>query len=293
MSYVCLDVGGTAIKYALISEDEKILDHGEVATTKENKEQFIKLLATVIKPYLMKEKILGIGISFPGHIISEVGVALQAGAIDVMSHENIVDLLRVELQTPDLPIGVENDAKCAALAESQSGNAKDCQDFCLITIGTGIGGAIVRDGQVIHGKNYRAGELGMMLVDYSKHHFTNLHRLASTSGLIERYKNLKKIPYEQQIHGSIIFEDHSEEVEKLLKDWANYVAITIFNTVCQNDPEKVLIGGGISQNPRLLPLVQEALQQNHEWEVFKVPIEICYYHNLAGIMGAYYLVKER
>ena len=64
------------------------------------------------------------------------------------------------------PIWIENDAKCAALAELSTGNAADVQDFVMITLGTGIGGALVHQRQLIHGHGFRAGEFGMMITDF-------------------------------------------------------------------------------------------------------------------------------
>ncbi|WP_202105626.1 ROK family protein [Streptococcus suis] len=290
MYYICIDVGGTAIKYALLNHQETVIEHGETPTLKRSKEEFFKSLTKIIQSYEEKFSIQGIGISFPGHIVPETGHALQAGAIEVLNNENIIGLLNEAGVSQRIVI--ENDAKCAALAEAYSGNARDCQDFCLLTIGTGVGGAIVRDKKVLHGHGYKAAELGMMIVDFGENGFQNLHGLASTSALVQAYKKLKCLDESTVVHGKCVFDDSSSEVQELLRKWANYIALAIFNTVCQNDPEKVLIGGGVSQDPRLLPLIQESLEKNPEWQIFKVPIETCYYHNMAGIMGAYYLVKE-
>lgn len=293
MPYFCIDVGGTMIKYALLDEHEAVLEHDEIPTQKESKEAFIHSLSKLINPYLKSFEIKGIGISFPGHIVPETGVALQAGAIGVLSGCNVIDLVRQELSQPDIPIIIENDANCAAIAEAYSGRGQDCDDFCLITIGTGIGGAFVHDKKVVHGHSYKAGELGMMIIDYQESGYQTLHDLASTSALVKQYKVLKGLPSEETVHGAAIFEDNDLAVKRLIQEWSTRLAITIFNVVCQNDPDKVLLGGGISRNPHLLPYILLALAKNPFWETFEVPIEICQHQNLAGLLGAYHLLKEK
>lgn len=293
MFSLCLDVGGTAIKYALIDRNKQLIKVGDFPTIKSSREAFMDCLMQPFESFRDDYPITSIGISFPGHIVSETGLAKQAGAIEVMNGENILDLVRERLRERSMRIAVENDAKCAAIAEAYSGNGQGFQDFCLLTIGTGIGGAIVHNKQVVRGHSYKAGELGMMIVDKSEKGYKNLHALASTSALIREYKHLKNIDETSEVHGSVIFEDPDSKVKGLLDTWSEYIALAIFNTVCQNDPEAVLIGGGISKNPALLPLILQALEKNPEWQTFKIPIQICHYHNLAGIWGVYHLVSER
>lgn len=293
MPYFCIDVGGTMIKYALLDENEAVLEHDEIPTQKESKEEFISSISNLINNYLSDFDIKGIGISFPGHIVPETGVALQAGAIGVLSGCNVLELLREKLIQPDIPMVIENDANCAAIAEAYSGRGQDCDDFCLITIGTGIGGAFVHDKRIVHGHSYKAGELGMMIIDYQESGYKTLHDLASTSALVREYKILKGLPEDALVHGAAIFEDEDLAVKTLIQDWSTRLALAIFNVVCQNDPDKVLLGGGISRNPQLLPNLLAALEKNPFWDTFQLPIAICQHQNLAGLLGAYHLLKHK
>ena len=238
-----------------------------------------------------KFHISGIGFSFPGLINSKTGQAILAGAIVPLHGCNIKEELLGRLENL-YPVWVENDANCAALAEIFSGNAREVSSAILLTLGTGVGGAIIQDGTLIRGSGFRAGEFGMMVTDYHHSGYQTLHHLASTSALVNKYRVLHHIDADTTIRGEDIFANLEDTATNALVDeWATFVAITIFNVVATLDPEKILIGGGISQNEMLLPILEKALNKNDNWKNFKVPIETCLYHNDSGLLGALYLIE--
>ncbi|MED3839525.1 NagC/XylR family transcriptional regulator [Niallia circulans] len=291
MAVISFDVGGTYVKYGLI-EDSHIVQKGKFKTDKFDKDSFLSSLAAKIEELSLLASIKGIGISFPGFIDTVNGVPILAGAITSINGVNIVNEVKRRL-TMDCPIYIENDANCAAIAEKYNGAAIDNNDFILLTLGTGVGGAIYYQNQTIKGHSYRAGELGMMLTDYGEYPNKTLHELASTSALISLYKEKYRLPPEAEITGEEIFSlTNDYKVEAIIREWSKYVAVAIFNSVVIFNPEKVLIGGGISQNPALYPYINEALNSIPYWQDFIIPVEICRHYNDSGLWGAYILVEN-
>ncbi|WP_117168801.1 ROK family protein [Paraliobacillus sediminis] len=285
--YLCFDVGGTNVKYGLLTAEGKFINKSSYPTRKETAEQFIDDMVNVINEITTTNQIEKIAISFPGFIDPSTGYAALAGAIDVLDGTNIITLLN---QKTTLPIIIENDANCATLAEKHSGNAINCDDFICMTIGTGIGGGIFINGDILHGHAFQAGEFGLMTVNGLDDGYQNLHDIASTSALINNYKKIKKIDIKTLIEGEKVFEDAriDPEVEAMLDRWFSYVSAGVFNLVATLNPEKILIGGAISVREDLYERINDKLNQIYNWKDIKVPIEACYHHNNAGLLGALY-----
>ncbi|WP_112181863.1 MULTISPECIES: ROK family protein [Paraliobacillus] len=283
--YLCFDVGGTNVKYGILTAEGEFIKKSSYPTRKETADQFIADMVNVIETITATNVIEKIAISFPGFINPSTGFAALAGAIDVLDGTNIRTLLS---QKTSLPIIIENDANCATLAEKHSGNAINCNDFICMTIGTGIGGGIFINGEIVHGHAFQAGEFGLMTVNGLDNGYQNLHDIASTSALINNYKEIKKIDQETRIEGEIVFEDAlvNPEVEAMLDRWFSYVSAGIFNLVATLNPEKILIGGAISVREDLYERINDKLKQIYNWKDIKVPIEACHHHNNAGLLGA-------
>lgn len=289
MSWLSFDVGGTFIKYGVFSATGVLVEKGKCPTPYD-KEGFFETLANIAASYDQEGKLKGIGLSFPGFIDGQQGLAVMAGALTPLHGVNIKAALAAKLRRP-LPIAVANDANCAALAEFYQGNGKGTQDLVLVTLGTGIGCGIILEGRIREGKHFRAGESGMMLMDLTAAGFTTAHDLASTRALVSAYGELYGLAPDQ-VEGEAIFADSREATQQLLHRWGRKVAAVLFNIVATLDPEKILVGGGVSQNPQLLPLLQESLASIPYWQEFHVPVAACCFHNDAGLIGAYHLIKE-
>ncbi|MFC6316107.1 ROK family protein [Lapidilactobacillus achengensis] len=288
MKYLCFDVGGTFVKYAVFDEQANFLEKNKYPTDCSEPERFFAKMAGIVAQY---SDLSAIGLSFPGFINTVTGVAVRAGALYQLDGQNIIAGLRAQLKS-EIPIVVENDAKCAALAEKLNGNAQDVHDFAVITLGTGVGSGIVINNQVLHGAGYRAGEFGMMITDYTAHGFATLHDLASTSALVKRYAAAKRLEAKEVTGEQIMADLCDPETKQVVEAWAQYVAIAIFNMVVTNSPQRILIGGGISQNPRVLPFILAALTKIRFWEDYHVEVTTCAHHNDSGLLGALYLAKQ-
>ncbi|EOL42648.1 hypothetical protein RV11_GL002970 [Enterococcus phoeniculicola] len=291
--FLCFDIGGTFVKYGLFDQEGKKHKKGKFKTLLRSKDEFIDSLVEQIEKTDTQNQLQGIGLSFPGFVNPETGEAILAGALTPLHGENIYHLLNEKL-TKHYPMSIENDANCAALAECFGGQAQGSSDFALITLGTGIGGAIVVDHQILHGHSYRTGELGMMVTDFHESGYKTLHELASTQALVNLYRKQEGISDSIEVLGeTIVSRLHEPKVKKLVQEWAQFVAITIFNTVVMLNPEKILIGGGISQSQEIIKIIIQELTKNSHWVDFQVPVEPCHFFNDSGLIGAYYLIKQK
>ena len=225
----------------------------------------------------------------PGRINPE-GVCISAGTL---KYANGLDLVGELQKRCGVPVVVMNDAKSAALAEAKWGALSDCKDGIAIVLGTAVGGAIIKDGQVHMGAHYSAGEfsyvsLGGELDDpasmwYGQNGNFRLIRMAA------RAKNLP----EKQVSGEDVFRWVNEgdtQVCKVLDRFAAVIARMIFNLQMIYDPERFVIGGGISCQSKLLEYIQNNLDfcyEMFEGGMPKAEVTACRFFNEANLMGAY------
>ena len=156
-TYLTLDVGGSAIKYALIQEDLNILEKSSVPTPMDTMDHFVETIGQIYDQY--KDNIAGMAISMPGIIDPDKGYAYTGGALLYISKMNVVEILQKRCPTP---ITIGNDAKCAANAEIGYGNLQDIQDGAVVILGTGIGGCLIKDHKVHTGRHFSAGEFSFV-----------------------------------------------------------------------------------------------------------------------------------
>ena len=251
---------GTFFTRYVVFEDGRMGIPGTIATPVDGEEPFYQALAHIVSK--QRAPLDGIAISVPGFIDTEKQVAVTAGALSILYGHEIGRKLQGYLDDP-IPTWMENDANCAAMAEKLSGNAVKLDDFALITIDSGVGGALFLDGRIRRGKDWRAGELGMMIPNYETGGFHTMQDYLSTIVLAEEY---------------------AKEFDR----WIDYLAIGIFNIVAVADPECVLLGGGICREQQLLPLVNAALDKIPQWSDFHTVVKRCRHTNNAGLIGAYY-----
>ncbi|MDE0640565.1 ROK family protein [Bacillus sp. CNPSo 3703] len=291
--YIVFDVGGTKTKHGVMRRNGELITSGDYVTNCRQLEPFLEDMENVVKEYQRTWDIKGIAMSLPGFVDSQTGYTEFAGAIIALNGQNVKTLLE---EKTSLRVEVENDANCAALAEKFSGHAKECDSFICMTLGTGVGGGIFAGGELVRGASFRGGEFGMMLTETENGQFTTLNSSASTAGLIRSYKEQQGIPQSQQIDGQEIFEKakHDPAIEKMIDQWYKRIAIGIYNVATVLNPEKILIGGGVSARPDLIPNIEKHLHTLHAWKNIQVTLETCYYFNQAGMMGALYhfLIKE-
>ena len=290
MKYLVLDIGGSAIKYALMTEKLEFIEKGKKVTPSDNIENFIETVGEIYDKY--KDYIEGIAISMPGVLDSEKGYTYTGGSLTYNDGKEIVKILQERCPTK---ITIENDGKCAALAEVWKGSLKNCDDGVVIVLGTGVGGGIIRDKKIYKGKNFFAGEFSFVATNINDTQGTeNWWGYKSGSrGLIGAAAKAKNMPI-GELDGHKIFEyanNNDADILKVLDDFTYKLAIQIFNLQCILDPEVLAIGGGISSQDILIEYIQKNVDKYHKTFKLDVPkpnVVRCKFRNDANLIGALY-----
>ncbi|MDZ4992422.1 ROK family protein [Clostridium perfringens] len=283
---VAIDIGGTFIKHRVVREDGKVIKYNKSSTNKSNIEEFINTLINIVNEYKKKEDIIGVSISIPGFVNNKIGIVNNCTAFRFIEgyklKENLESLLNI-------PVLIENDANCVALAEKFTGNAKECEDFICITIGTGIGGGIFLNGDLVRGKEFKGGEFCYMITKDEDGYMT-LSENSSFTALSRMYCDYKRGGKENIILGETIFEEAKvdENINKIIEKWYGNIGRMVYNLSSILNPEKILIGGGISSRVDFLKKLEFQLNKIPKWNFIKCNIELCKHKNNAGIIGAAY-----
>ena len=293
MNYLSIDVGGTFIKYAVITDECMIQEKNKIPTPQEDFEEFISLLVGLYKRVSKNCRVEGIALSMPGIIDSKKGFMYTGGSLGYIENVNIVELLQ---NKTGVPVTVENDAKCAAVAELWKGALKDCDNAVVLVCGTAVGGAVIRNREVVSGKHFMAGEFSYILTD-SKEEYTMANCLAETAGASSLIKSVSEetgIPAEE-LSGEKAFSMANQGDERALEGirrHAKKLAVQIHNYQYIFDPEKFAIGGGISEQPLLLQLIKEELKKINDMFPWTLPVPevtTCQFYNDANLIGAVYV----
>lgn len=285
--FIGFDVGGTHIKHGVIDENGEELVSDEYDTP-EDVETFKQKWKEVVGKYQSEHEIAAIGVSFPGYININTGIASKAGALDYMDG---MDLKALFADLSDLPLVIENDANSAALGERWRGAGQEYENFVCITVGTGIGGGIIFNGGLYRGVHFRAGEFGVMPVGNNGE---CMHEVASASGLMDACRRALALSVDEMPHGKEIFEcmDSDVHLREAVNQWALFLSRGIYSVISMYDPQVVLIGGGLSEQEKVYQLLDRHLETFEMWDALKVPILPCKLGNQAGRLGAVWLAKQ-
>jgi len=167
MHAIGIDLGGTNIKAALVHNAFGLINTNSVPTEAEQgKEHVLDQISLAVKPFLKRaNRILGIGIGAPGTIDLERKSLIHPPNMPGWGIVDLRSVLRKRLGKR-LSIFVENDANAAARGSSRYGAARNYDHFIMITLGTGVGGAIVFNNRIFRGETGAAGEIGHMSINY-------------------------------------------------------------------------------------------------------------------------------
>ncbi|MCH1625223.1 ROK family protein [Ferdinandcohnia quinoae] len=286
--YLVYDIGGTSIKYSIMDEQANVIESSSTPTPEQGKGAIFKLILDIADSHKQKWELDGVAFSVPAAVDVASGYVYYAGQITDFIGKN----LKAELVSIGLPIEFENDANCATLAEKWQGHAKECNSFICMTIGTGIGGGIFLDGDLRRGKNSMAGEVGLMILNTTKSLETLLDtdsfsRVGSTWNLLHRVYEKTGI----RLTGIELFERYRQNDEYIIKEvdeFFNSIAIGTANLIHTLAPEKVLFGGGISEQPEFTEHIIKRLKRIRPEILTIAEIEACKFGNAAGQIGALY-----
>lgn len=281
--YLAFDIGGTTIKYGVVNQDGDVLVSDLMDTEAQSGGPAI--VDKVIKKgreLLQDHRVEGIGISTAGQVDIRTGTVV--GASDSIPNYVGVEIKAEIESTLNLPVTVRNDVDCAALGEQWLGD-HDVKNFIALTVGTGVGGAIVIDGKMHSGHSYSAGEWGYMIIEGER-----FEANASISGLIRFAKRYKE---DRDWNGKEIFDLYDQgdpDIIKAVDSFYKYLAIGITNLIYIFNPEKVIVGGGVTaRGDKFLQELREAVKQQIQPNFYNnTEIVLAKLSNHAGMVGAVY-----
>lgn len=281
--YIGVDIGGTSAKYGLIAEDGTILRRGSFQTAGlRSREPFVSRLFAAVDG-LSPEAAEGIGVCTLGAVDPERGlIADCANNLPFLEGLNLKQVLQEQFR---LPVKLCNDANAVALCEHWLGAGRGCAHFFCVTFGTGLGAALVIHSKIYEGAHLRAGEVCYQ--DYSSGE-ENLEKEISTQNVMKRAAERLGLP---ALDGRGFFSRlraGDAVVAEEFARWMDRSARMLANIITVFDPEKIIIGGGISSEsgillPELRTRVAWMLPQEFRKDVV---IEAAQFTNDAGILGA-------
>ena len=306
-----IDLGGTTCKLGLFQVDGTLMEKWEIPTdTRENGKNVLPDIAASVEEkirqhHISREQIIGAGIGVPGAVNNEgvVNRCINLGWGIVPVSKELSSLLSV-------PVYTANDANVAALGEAWKGSGNGYSSIAMITLGTGIGGGVVLDGQIINGFHGAAGELGHIVVNPEEQDACNcgnhgcIEQYASATGIVRQARKqlaesredsvLRK---EQNLSAKSVF-DAAKAGDALAKKIAAEVCNMlgrVIGTICNViNPEAVIIGGGVSRaGDILLELVQEGFRNSVFHASRDTVIRLASLGNDAGIYGAMKLLLNK
>ena len=281
-----IDVGGTTVKMGLFTTEGELLDKWEIPTRKEDGGAYIlndvaaSVEAKLAEKNIAKEDVAGAGIGVPGPTLDTgyVSICVNLGWKD----KNPANELSARLD--GIPAECGNDANAAALGEMWKGGGEGYLDVVLLTLGTGVGGGIIINGEIAPSHRGVGGELGHITVNPDEEATCNcgnhgcLEQYASATGVVRIAKKLLAASKEESslltletVTAKDVFDaakagDHLavEAVEVLGK----YLGLVVANVALTVDPDVFVIGGGVSKAGQVL-----------------IDVITKYYHKFAKIIG--------
>ncbi|MEK4147334.1 ROK family glucokinase [Robertmurraya sp. FSL W8-0741] len=314
-----VDLGGTSIKIAFIDTLGTIISKWQIPTDNREKGKNITIdIARTIEEKLTelgqsKEILEGIGMGAPGPVDYVNGILYNTVNLAWEDHYPLRDKLEKELS---LPVYIENDANCAALGEMWKGAGAGAKDLVCVTLGTGVGGGIITNGEIVQGVSGSAGEIG---------HITSVSRngapcncgkkgcletVASATGIVrlatekleKERDNEGKLMKIFKANGKIAAKDvfdcgrEGDELSlEVVEEVAYHLGLALANLGNTLNPEKIVIGGGVSKAGNILLDRVKAYFNEFAFSRVKesTTISIATLENDAGILGAGWLVVNR
>lgn len=277
--YLIFDIGGSSTKIALVDDTGTIVKKAS-EKAKSSLREFIDMLDEKVEAAILNYDIHGIGISSPGTVDAITGKVGGISALEYIHQYNFAMYLQDKYK---VTVAIENDANCAALCEIYFSKITE-KNLAFFIIGSGIGGALVKDGKLLHGKSLEAGEFGYMLFKDGDN-LTNLSRLATLPNvkriIAEKY-NINSNTYEILDMYFKKKEPFYKEVSKMYE----YLSMGIYNVHYIFNPDLIYIGGAISQDERFVVELKNRMKSG----IFaKANIEIrpVTYFNDNNLLGAY------
>ena len=289
--YLTMDVGGSSIKYAVIDEDLNILVKGKEPVGTHSKEELFDPIKKIADAY--KEGVEGLAMSIPGMLDQDNGFAVTGGAFSWIKN---MEYAKEVSELTGLKTTICNDAKAAAMAEIGYGNLQGISDGIVIILGSGIGGAVVVNNELLLGKRYLAGEFSVLMGDVRQRN-GNDDMFALTNGITGVRNVMKKYTGLDDIEGLEAFrliKANDENAIAAMREFCDILVRFIFNINIVIDADRCVIGGGISNEPMLMDFIHEAATQERMgvFAGFMPEITECKFKADSNLIGALYHYRQ-
>ena len=306
-----IDIGGTTVKIGLVAENGEIVTRWEVPTRKGSDPSGLledvkaSLENCMAERNIVKGNILGIGMAAPGPVTSD---GVLHGCVNIGWGDVDLDDLAEEIIGIS-PVRIGNDARVAALGESAYGAGKGAESMLMVTLGTGVGGGVVLNGQILMGNSGVAGEIGHMTMDPYETEKCGcgrkgcLEQYASATGMVraaERFlrertddsvlRQLEKVTAKDLWDAAKAGDALANEITDFVCD---RLGSALVNATYLADPEMIVIGGGVCAAGRfLLDKIEKAYQGKVFAHSRNKKFALAELGNDAGIRGAAALILQ-
>lgn len=289
-----IDIGGTSAKIGMVDKENKVIAETKVVTGVKKAEQIIENIAKAALQ-LMEEHNISmeqcgkVGIGVPGLVDKKEGMVRYSNNLQ---WEN-VKLAEEFAKYMPLPVSIANDADCAALGEAVAGAGRGVQNLVMLTLGTGVGGGVILNGQLFTGSILGGIELGHMVI-HEKGELCTCGR----RGCLEAYASATAMRREaKKVYGTSlepleIFEKANASDEKAKVIVHNYIqdlGTGVINLVNIFRPERIIFGGGIAAQGEVIlqPIRERMEKKSFGGNYSEVPeLGIAEMENQAGMIGA-------
>lgn len=279
-----VDIGGTKILIMIMDNQGNIIFREKVKTSNNIKE-IIEIIKTCIsKVNIDLKNIVGMGIGIPGRVDSQRGFVIE---VPSLGWENMKFKSMFE-EHFNFPIYIKNDVNYSVIGERWLGNGKNKDDIFYISIGTGVGSAIIANGKIIEGYHFSAGEIAYLLekedVKSGRQNTFNdfgvFEKKTSGTALTEQGKKLNLTAKELFIE----YKKNNPVVVPIIEEFILEISIVIANVVSLLNPESVIIGGGVSESMKCL--IDKIIDTVSKLTPMNTNIELSKLGGDAGAIGA-------
>lgn len=254
-NYLSIDIGGTNVKYAELDNAGNIVEQGKIKTS-HDKEQFLKNIDQIVEEYV-KKGVKGLAFCAPGKI-AHTKIHF-GGALPFLDGIDFAE----RYKKYNIPVAVINDGKASALAENWLGSLKDMKNCAAITLGTGVGGGIIVNGQLLNGAHFQAGELSFLQLNMKEPGFDGF--AGGYASAVQMIKNVNKaIENDDETDGLAAFDAINNEDEKaksIFDEYCKRIAAIIIDIQAVVDLDTIAIGGGISAQPIVVQGINQAYDE--------------------------------
>lgn len=249
--YIGVDLGGTQVRAALVSENGEILQiASNPSKAKESAEIIVENLIKTIRQLDVDDEVAGIGLGVPGPVETVSGKMLMATNIPALSGYNMVEAMEKEF---NIPAFMDNDANVAGLAEAIVGVGQGQRVIYYVTHSTGIGGALIVNGQVVSGFHGHAGEIGNIIIDRDRKKYNQLNvgaveNEASGPAIVRRAQEVISNDIKETKEVFDLARDNDEKALKLVDEIAYDFALLLSAIAHVCDPNMFIFGGGVTKS---------------------------------------------